>query len=104
MDQRYTLLPNDSVIIKLIGNKCDKPKIIEKSEIKELCDKYNIDFNSYLEVSAEKNINIDRLFDDIVNELEYKLTNLLIIPDKKNGISVINEMDYDLSNIPKKKK
>ena len=50
---------HDKVIIKLIGSKCDKPKIISINEIKEFCLDNNIDFSGYLEVSSKNNITIN---------------------------------------------
>lgn len=95
---------HDKVIIKLIGNKCDKPKIISINEIKEFCIDNNIDFSSYLEVSAKKNINIDKIFNDMVSELDYKITNCLIEPCSKNGISIVRKLDFEENRIEKKNK
>ena len=95
---------DDRVIIKLVGNKCDKPKIISNQEIKEFCIDNNIDFSSYLEVSAKDNVNIDKIFTDIVNDLDYKLTNCLIEPCSKNGITVVRELDVEENRIRKKNK
>ncbi len=93
---------DDKVIIKLVGNKYDKPKIISNHEIKEFCIDNNINFSSYLEVSAKDNINIDKIFTDIVNDLDYKLTNCLIEPCSKNGITVVRELDIEEKRINKK--
>ena len=95
---------NENVIIKLIGNKCDKPKIISINEIKDFCYNNNISFYSYLEVSAKNNINIDKIFNDIVNELDFKINNCLIEHNSKNGLTIVTEMELEENRINKKNK
>ena len=95
---------HDNVIIKLIGNKCDKTKIISVYEIKQFCIDNNINFSTYIEVSAKNNINIDKIFDDIVSELDFKLSNCLIEPCSKNGITVVRELDIEEKRLGKKNK
>ena len=94
----------EKVIIKLIGNKCDKPKIISIHEIKEFCLDNNIDFSSYLEVSAKNNININKIFNDIVSDLDFKISNCLIELCSKNGITVVSELDIEEKRLVKKNK
>ena len=88
---------NTNTIIKLIGNKCDKPKQITKDEINDLCESYKID---YIEVSAKNNINIDDIFINIINEIETKLIENIIIPNKHNGI-IESSNTIKLDNIKK---
>jgi small GTP-binding protein len=91
-------------IIKLIGNKCDKPKAVSLKEIKDLCYDYKIE---YIEVSAKNNINIEDIFDNIIDEVDTKLINCSLVPNNNNGITIIdnfileNETSTLESNKPK---
>lgn len=75
---------NNKVLIKLIGNKCDKINAVSKKEINDLCFDYNI---SYISVSAKDNINIDNIFNSIIDEIDNNLINGIIFPNNNNGIS-----------------
>ena len=90
---------NKDVTIKLIGNKCDLPKKVNIQDINLLCRDYNID---YFEVSAKDNINIESIFNNIVEDIDNKLINCDIVPSSKNGMTVVDNFkleDDDIKNI-----
>jgi small GTP-binding protein len=74
-------------IIKLIGNKCDKPKAVSLKEIKDLCYDYKLE---YIEVSAKNNINIEDIFTNIIDEVDTKLIECSLVPNNNNGITIID--------------
>ena len=90
---------NDDVIIKLVGNKCDKKIEVDERDINLLCRDYNID---YLEVSAKDNINIELLFNNIIDDVDNKLINCVLVPNNNNGISIIDK--FKIEDIKKIKK
>lgn len=60
---------NDDVIIILVGNKCDcdtNERAVSNERVKILCDESDDDGLLYYEVSAKENINIDLLFQDVL--------------------------------------
>jgi small GTP-binding protein len=77
----------NKVLIKLVGNKCDKINVVSKQDINDLCFDYNI---NYIKVSAKDNINIDIIFNTIIDEIDSKLINCDIVPNNDNGISQID--------------
>ena len=91
---------NDDVIIKLVGNKCDKTIEVDIQDINLLCLDYNID---YLEVSAKDNINIDLLFNNIIDDVDDKLVNCVLVPNNNNGISIIDKFKIEDIKIKKVK-
>ena len=74
----------NKVLIKLVGNKCDKFTVVSKQEINDLCFYYNLSYNK---VSAKDNININSIFNTIIDEIDTKLINGDIFPNNNNGIS-----------------
>jgi GTPase SAR1 family protein len=76
--------------IYLVGTKCDEGEnnyVVDKESIKDICIKYNM---KYYETSSKKNININELFEDIIENLYKKSLrnteslNNLIIQDQNN--------------------
>jgi len=55
----------------IVGNKSDKieQREVYYTEAKEFCDRYNI---LYIETSAKNNININKLFEEIINDVYTK--------------------------------
>jgi small GTP-binding protein len=90
---------HDNIIIKLVGNKCDI-KSIDKEMINKLCLDNNL---SFLEVSAKNNINITSLFNTIIDEIDDKVINRIIIPNKDNGLSIIESFKMNEVNKQSKK-
>jgi len=92
---------HDNIIIKLVGNKCDI-KSIDTEMINKVCLDNNL---SFLEVSAKYNINIKTLFNTIIDEVDYKVINKIITPNKDNGLSIIESFKiHDVKNKQFKKK
>ena len=60
---------NDSILYYLVGNKCDlnDSRVNSLKEIEQFIIKYNI--HNYIEVSAKNNVNIEKLFENIISEL-----------------------------------
>lgn len=87
-----------NTIIKLIGNKCDIASVITKHEINNLCYDYNI---TYLEASAKLNYNIETIFTTIIEEIDDKLNNCIIIPNNNNGILLSDSFDMEVKKISK---
>jgi small GTP-binding protein len=83
---------NKDTIIKLIGNKCDKLKVVSLTEINDLCYDYNIE---YIEVSAKNNINIDDIFNNIIDEVDTKIIDCRLVPSKNNGITIMDNFIVD---------
>ena len=92
---------NKDITIKLIGNKCDQNINVNQRDINLLCRDYNID---YFEVSAKDNINIDSLFDNIVEDIDNKLINCELVPSNKNGIMIVDSFKLESNDIKKIKK
>jgi len=89
----------NEVLIKLVGNKCDKINVVSKQDINDLCFDYNI---SYIKVSAKDNINIDNIFNNIIDEIDNKLINCEIVPNNDNGITQIDS--FKIKTIDKEPK
>ena len=89
---------NSNVIVKLIGNKCDKKIEVSRDAINDLCFDYNI---KYIEVSAKDNINIDYIFNAVIDEVHDNLNNCILVPNKDNGISMIDTFNMDHTPISK---
>ena len=89
-----------NTIIKLIGNKCDIPSVITMHEINKLCIEYNI---IYLEVSAKLNHNIETIFTTIIEEIDDKLNNCILVPNNNNGIILSDSFDMEVKNLSKNK-
>ena len=84
---------NDTIIIKIVGNKSDKDYIpVTNNEIKLLCKKYNLD---YLETSAKKNKNINELFESIIDNVEESIKNNKIKINSNTGITTIEEFKIE---------
>jgi small GTP-binding protein len=83
---------NNNIIVKLIGNKCDKKIEVCREAIIDLCFEYKI---KYIEVSAKDNINIDEIFNKVIDEIHEKLNNCTLVPNKDNGISMIDTFNMD---------
>ena len=81
---------NSNVIVKLIGNKCDKKKEVSGESINDLCIEYNI---KYIEVSAKDNINVDYIFKTVIDEVHDNLNNCILVPN--NGISITDTFNMD---------
>ena len=92
---------NKDVTIKLLGNKCDQIKSVSQRDINLLCKDYNID---YFEVSAKDNINIDSVFNNIVEDIDNKLSNCELVPSNKNGIMIIDNFNLETNDIKTQKK
>ena len=86
---------NNDIVIRLIGNKNDidfsRYQILDE-EIKQFCDDYDL---IYYNVSAKKNINVQKIFTSIILEIKDKLANGIIKPSKKNGLEVIDTFDIE---------
>ena len=85
---------NKDIIIYLIGNKCDKDSTIDYIYINELCRTNDIIF---MEVSAKKNININRLIDTIVNNIDIQLSNFILKPKKDNGLTILESFNVNVN-------
>jgi small GTP-binding protein len=92
---------NKDVTIKLIGNKCDQMINVNQRDINILCRDYNVD---YFEVSAKDNININSVFDNIVEDIDNKLNNCELVPSNKNGIMIVDIFKLESNDIQKIKK
>ena len=95
---------NKDVTIKLIGNKCDQTINVNQRDINILCRDYKLD---YFEVSAKDNININSVFDNIVEDIDNKLNNCELVPSNKNGIMIVDIFKLesnDIKQINKKQK
>jgi small GTP-binding protein len=92
---------NKDITIKLIGNKCDQSINVNQHDINLLCRDYNVD---YFEVSAKDNINIDSVFENIVEDIDNKLTNCDLVPSNKNGIMIVDIFKLESNDIQKIKK
>ena len=81
----------DSVSVILVGNKCDlsdDKRQVSKNEGQERADKYNLQF---FETSCREGINVNEVFDKLVEDIE-----------KKNN--VYSSSDIKIINIDKKKR
>ena len=81
----------DSVSVILVGNKCDlsdDKRQVSKNEGQERADKYNLQF---FETSCREGINVNEVFDKLVEDIE-----------KKNN--VYSSLDIKIINIEKKKR
>ena len=81
----------DSVSVILVGNKCDlsdDKRQVSKNEGQERADKYNLQF---FETSCREGINVNEVFDKLVEDIE-----------KKNN--VYSSSDIKIINIEKKKR
>ena len=83
---------NNNIIIKLIGNKCDKKVEICSDAITELCFDYKI---KYIEVSAKENINITEIFSSVIDEVHEKLKTCVLVPNKDNGITISDTFNFE---------
>jgi len=95
---------NKDVTIKLIGNKCDQTINVNQHDINLLCRDYKV---NYFEVSAKDNINIDSVFENIIEDIDTKLINCDLVPSNKNGIMIVdifNLESNDIKQINKKQK
>ena len=83
---------NKNLPIIVLSNKIDltKKRILFDNDLQLLKDKYNV---NVLDISVKENINIDKIFPIIFDDLLNKLDNNKIIPSKKNGIKIINELE-----------
>lgn len=81
----------DDFPLILVGNKCDleKSREVELCEINKLIDELNC---IYIECSAKNNINIEKIFDELLKQLLSKLKQKLITADNdttfKYGIKI----------------
>lgn len=83
---------NNNIIIKLIGNKCDKNIEVCREEITELCVEHKI---KYIEVSAKGNINITKIFSSVIDEVQEKIKTGVLVPNKDNGITITDIFNYE---------
>jgi len=83
---------NNNIIVKLIGNKCDKKIEVCREAIGDLCFEYKI---KYIEVSAKDNINIDYIFNAVIDEVHDNLNNCILVPNKNNGITITDTFNMD---------
>jgi len=60
---------HDSVKIFLVGNKCDLNRQVSLVDVEDLIRKYNGLHIDYFEISAKDNINIDDLFNKVIQTL-----------------------------------
>ena len=89
------------IIIYLVGNKCDKEITIDYEFVDELCRNNNIIF---LEVSARNNININRLIDTIMNNIDTQISNCVLKPNNFNGLTMKESFNFKYTYYKKKKK
>ena len=83
---------NSDIIVKLIGNKCDKKLEVCREAIIDLCFDYKI---KYIEVSAKENINITEIFTSVIDEVHEKLNKCTLVPNKGNGITITDIFNFD---------
>ena len=89
---------NRNIIVKLIGNKCDKKVEVCREAIMDLCFYYKI---KYIEVSAKDNININELFSSVIDEVHEKLNTGSLVPNKDNGITITDTFNFEYKKFPK---
>jgi small GTP-binding protein len=89
---------NSNIIIKLIGNKCDKKVEVSHETILELCFDYKI---KYIEVSAKENIGITEIFSSVIDTVHEKLTKCTLVPNNENGITITDTFNFDYKQTPK---
>lgn len=83
---------NSDIIVKLIGNKCDKKVEVFREAIIDLCFDYKI---KYIEVSAKENININEIFTSVIDEVHEKLNTCVLVPNKNNGITITDTFNFE---------
>tara|TARA_B110001469_G_C9639807_1_gene321549 strand:- start:1870 stop:2487 length:618 start_codon:yes stop_codon:yes gene_type:complete len=88
------------IIIYLVGNKCDKEITIDYEFIDELCKNNDINF---IEVSAKKNVNINRLIDTIMNNIDIQIHNGILKPNNVNGLNMIESFNFNKGYYEKNK-
>ena len=83
---------NNNLPIIVLSNKIDldKKRILFDNDLQLLKKKYNV---NVLDISVKENINIDKILPIIFDDLLNKLDNNKIIPSKKNGIKIMNELE-----------
>lgn len=94
-------LNTDNILYYLVGNKSELPRKVDFKLIENLIVTHKI--NNYLEVSAKENKNIDKLFNNIVNQIyvdkikkDVKIEEPILPPSLKT-------IKIDMSNNNKKK-
>jgi small GTP-binding protein len=81
------------IIIHLVGNKCDKDITIDYDFMNELCRTNDIKFS---EVSAKNNVNINRLIDTIITNIDTQITTSILKPNKYNGLTILESFNINV--------
>jgi small GTP-binding protein len=83
---------NSDIIVKLIGNKCDKNVEVCREEIIDLCFDYKI---KYIEVSAKENIGITDIFSSVIDTVHEKINKCTLVPNNENGITITDTFNFE---------
>jgi len=86
---------NDELPILVISNKIDleKQRIIQKEELNKIKKIYNV---FVLETSVKENINLEKIFDIFVDDIEDKLNDGRLNSSHETGIKIKTKLDiYD---------
>ena len=83
------LYESNDIVKVIVGNKCDleKEKKVNFNEANDFCKRNNI---IYIETSAKENINIDKIFNNVVEIIDTKIMNNESL---NKNIKVMNNFD-----------
>ena len=106
IDKFRRINTDENIPIIIVGNKIDlrSNRCVDYTTLESYANKNNYMF---IECSVKNNVNLEEIFYKMIDNIEDKMRNKLLIPSTENGIKIESNSFYNLSienDKPKKKR